>query len=61
MLKEPELADHALVLNTLVQLLGSHDRLAQMSAAALTQSHPQAAEEIAKRLVSLARGRSDRI
>jgi hypothetical protein len=27
-----------------------------MSAAALTQSHPQAAEDIAKRLVSLAAG-----
>jgi UDP-N-acetylglucosamine--N-acetylmuramyl-(pentapeptide) pyrophosphoryl-undecaprenol N-acetylglucosamine transferase len=55
MLKEAELVDHALVLETLVQLLGSHERLASMSAAALTQSHPQAAEEIANRLVSLAR------
>lgn len=54
MLKEPELADHAKVLDWLVQLLGSSERLATMSAAALTQAHPKAAEEIASRLVSLA-------
>ena len=53
MLKEPDLADHGKVLDCLVQLLGSHDRLASMSAAARTQSHPQAAEDIANRLVSL--------
>ncbi len=56
MLKESDLADHGKVLDCLVQLLTSHERLAAMSAAALTQSHPQAAEEIAKRLVSLATG-----
>jgi UDP-N-acetylglucosamine--N-acetylmuramyl-(pentapeptide) pyrophosphoryl-undecaprenol N-acetylglucosamine transferase len=54
MLKEPDLADHGKVLDCLVQLLTSHDRLAAMSAAALTQAHPQAAEDIANRLVSLA-------
>ncbi|MGA7242497.1 MAG: undecaprenyldiphospho-muramoylpentapeptide beta-N-acetylglucosaminyltransferase [Terracidiphilus sp.] len=53
MLKEPDLADHGKVLDCLVQLLGSHERLASMSAAARTQSHPQAAEDIANRLVSL--------
>jgi UDP-N-acetylglucosamine--N-acetylmuramyl-(pentapeptide) pyrophosphoryl-undecaprenol N-acetylglucosamine transferase len=55
MLKEPELADHAKVLDHLIQLLTSAERLAAMSAAALTQAHPQAAETIANRLVSLAR------
>ena len=54
MLRESDLADHDKVIDTLIQLLGSHDRLAAMSAAALTQSHPQAAEGIANRLVSLA-------
>ncbi len=54
MLKESDLADHGKVLECLVQLLTSHERLNAMSAAALTQSHPQAAEDIAKRLVSLA-------
>jgi len=56
MLKEPDLADHGKVLNCLVELLTSHERLAAMSAAALTQAHPQAAEDIANRLVSLAVG-----
>ena len=56
MLKEPDLADHAKVLECLIHLLTSHERLAAMSAAALTQAHPQAAEDIAKRLVSLATG-----
>ncbi len=54
MLKEPDLADHGKVLECLVQLLTSRERLAAMSAAALTQAHPQAAEDIANRLVSLA-------
>ncbi|MBW8869205.1 MAG: UDP-N-acetylglucosamine--N-acetylmuramyl-(pentapeptide) pyrophosphoryl-undecaprenol N-acetylglucosamine transferase, partial [Acidobacteriales bacterium] len=54
MLKEPELADHDRVLDHLVQLLRSPERLAAMSAAALTQSHPQAAETIANRLLALA-------
>ena len=54
MLKEPDLADHDKVLDYLVQLLTSPERLATMSAAALTQAHRQAAETIANRLVSLA-------
>jgi UDP-N-acetylglucosamine--N-acetylmuramyl-(pentapeptide) pyrophosphoryl-undecaprenol N-acetylglucosamine transferase len=54
MLKESDLADHNKVLDCLVQLLTSHERLAAMSAAALTLAHPQAAQEIAERLVSLA-------
>ena len=53
MLKESDLADHGKVLDCLVDLLSSHERLMAMSAAALTQSHPQAAEDIANRLVSL--------
>jgi UDP-N-acetylglucosamine--N-acetylmuramyl-(pentapeptide) pyrophosphoryl-undecaprenol N-acetylglucosamine transferase len=55
MLKEPEMADRERVLNTLVELLSSRERLAAMSAAALTQAHPEAAEQITRRLVSLAR------
>lgn len=55
MLKEPQLADHQKVLGQLVQLLKSPERLATMSAAALTQAHPQAAQTIAERLVSLAK------
>jgi len=54
MLNESDLADHDKVIDTLIQLLGSHERLAAMSAAALSQAHPQAAEDIANRLVSLA-------
>ena len=54
MLKESDLADHNKVLDHLVQLLRSPERLAAMSAAALTQAHPQAAETIVKRLISLA-------
>jgi UDP-N-acetylglucosamine--N-acetylmuramyl-(pentapeptide) pyrophosphoryl-undecaprenol N-acetylglucosamine transferase len=56
MLKESDLSDHEKVLECLVQLFTSRERLAAMSAAALTQAHPQAAEDIANRLVSLARG-----
>jgi UDP-N-acetylglucosamine--N-acetylmuramyl-(pentapeptide) pyrophosphoryl-undecaprenol N-acetylglucosamine transferase len=55
MLKEPELTDHSKVLDYLVQLLTSPERLATMSAAALTQAHPQAAQTIANRIVSLAK------
>lgn len=55
MLKEPDMADRDQVLDTLVKLLTSRERLAAMSAAALTQAHPEAAESIANRLVSLAR------
>jgi UDP-N-acetylglucosamine:LPS N-acetylglucosamine transferase len=55
MLKETDLAEHGKVIDCLVQLLTSPDHLSAMSAAALTQSHPQAAETIATRLVSLAK------
>ena len=55
MLKEPDMADRDQVLDTLVKLLTSRDRLAAMSAAALTQAHPEAAENIANRIASLAR------
>lgn len=54
MLKEPDLANRDLLLQTLVEMLTSRDRLAAMSAAALTQAHPGAAGQIAERLVSLA-------
>lgn len=54
-LKETDLADHGKLLNGLVDLLTSRERLAAMSAAALTQAHPHAVEQIAKRLVTLAR------
>jgi UDP-N-acetylglucosamine--N-acetylmuramyl-(pentapeptide) pyrophosphoryl-undecaprenol N-acetylglucosamine transferase len=54
MLKETDLADHSRLLNSLVALLTSRDRLAAMSAAALTQAHPGAAEQIADRLAKLA-------
>lgn len=56
MLKEPDMADQKKVLNCLVQLLTSPGRLRAMGSAALTQAHPQAAEEIAGRLVGLVRG-----
>jgi UDP-N-acetylglucosamine--N-acetylmuramyl-(pentapeptide) pyrophosphoryl-undecaprenol N-acetylglucosamine transferase len=55
MLKEPEIHDHQKVLDCLVKLLTSPDRLRAMSAAALTQAHPRAAEEIADRLIALTR------
>ena len=55
MLKEPELADRDRLLETLVELLSSRERLTRMSAAALKQAHPEAAEQIARRIISLAR------
>ncbi len=55
MLKEPDLADHSRVLDSLIQLLTSPERLAAMSAAALTQAHPLAAQTIAERIISLAK------
>jgi UDP-N-acetylglucosamine--N-acetylmuramyl-(pentapeptide) pyrophosphoryl-undecaprenol N-acetylglucosamine transferase len=54
MLKETDLADHGRLLDSLVLLLASRERLAAMSAAALTQAHPGAAEQIADRLARLA-------
>jgi UDP-N-acetylglucosamine--N-acetylmuramyl-(pentapeptide) pyrophosphoryl-undecaprenol N-acetylglucosamine transferase len=53
MLKESEVLDHGRVLDCLVQLLTCPERLNAMAAAALTQAHPRAAEEIANRLVGL--------
>jgi len=55
MLKETDLHDQGKVLDCLVQLLTSKQRLDAMAAAALTQAHPHAAEEIANRLVALSR------
>jgi UDP-N-acetylglucosamine--N-acetylmuramyl-(pentapeptide) pyrophosphoryl-undecaprenol N-acetylglucosamine transferase len=57
MLNEWDLDSPAQLLRALVDLLRSQERLAAMSAAALTQAHPGAAEHIAQRLVTLA-GRS---
>lgn len=54
MLKETDFKDHGKLLNTLVELLCSRELLHAMSAAALTQAHPHAAEQIASRLVALA-------
>ena len=55
MLKEPDLADHTKVVDHLLQLLTSPERLAAMSSASLTQAHPRAAEDIVDRLLSLAK------
>jgi UDP-N-acetylglucosamine--N-acetylmuramyl-(pentapeptide) pyrophosphoryl-undecaprenol N-acetylglucosamine transferase len=54
MLNEWDLDTPAQLLQTLVELLGSQQRLAAMSTAARTQAHPQAVENIARRLVALA-------
>lgn len=58
MLEETEVgaepAQEERLLNVLTGLLGDAARLAQMSAAARTQAHPDAAEQIAHRLVELA-------
>jgi UDP-N-acetylglucosamine--N-acetylmuramyl-(pentapeptide) pyrophosphoryl-undecaprenol N-acetylglucosamine transferase len=54
MLEEPELEIPGKLLNALVELLRDPGRLAKMSQAARTQAHPDAAERIAERLVSLA-------
>ena len=54
MLKEPELADRNRVLAALVELLSSRARLVAMSAAARTQAHPEAAEQITRRIAALA-------
>jgi UDP-N-acetylglucosamine--N-acetylmuramyl-(pentapeptide) pyrophosphoryl-undecaprenol N-acetylglucosamine transferase len=58
MLEEPELDVPGRLLQTLVGLLGDPERLAKMSRAARTQAHPDAAERIAERLVSLAQTRN---
>lgn len=54
MLLEPELADPQKLLQALLDLLQNPDHLAQMAAAATTQAHPSAAEQIAQKLVQLA-------
>jgi UDP-N-acetylglucosamine--N-acetylmuramyl-(pentapeptide) pyrophosphoryl-undecaprenol N-acetylglucosamine transferase len=54
MLQEHELDEPGKLLNTLTALLGNIERLADMSAAARTQAHPAAAEQIADRLAALA-------
>ena len=55
MLLEGELEVPGRLLETLIGLLSAPERLAAMAAAARTQAHPAAAEQIAARLVSLAR------
>lgn len=58
MLQEPELSEPGRLLNVLVKLLQSPQRLAAMSAAARSQSRPGAAERIADRLAELARNKA---
>lgn len=55
MLKEPELANPQTLLRLLIDLLVSPDRLSAISSAALSQAHPQAAQNIADRIASLAK------
>ena len=52
MLEEPELATPSILRDALIVLLREPARLAQMSAAARTQAHPDAAQRIADRLAS---------
>lgn len=54
MLEEPDLAVPGRLLDSLVNMLRNPARLAEMSAAARTQAHPDAAEKIALRLHALA-------
>jgi len=54
MLKEGELAQPGKLLEALTELLIAPERLAAMAAAARTQAHPGAAEQIAARLAALA-------
>ncbi len=58
MLQESDLDVPGRLLNALIELLKSPERLAAMSAAARSQAHPAAAEHIADRLAELVRGRS---
>jgi UDP-N-acetylglucosamine--N-acetylmuramyl-(pentapeptide) pyrophosphoryl-undecaprenol N-acetylglucosamine transferase len=55
MLEEKELPQSGKLLNSLIGLLTAPDRLAVMAAAARTQAHPGAAEQIAARLAGLVR------
>ena len=54
MLQETDLDVPGKLLNALVELLKSPERLAAMATAARTQAHPDAAERIADRLAELA-------
>lgn len=56
MLQEGDLEIPGKLLETLIGLLTSPERLAAMGAAARTQAHPDAAERIASRLQALAAG-----
>jgi UDP-N-acetylglucosamine--N-acetylmuramyl-(pentapeptide) pyrophosphoryl-undecaprenol N-acetylglucosamine transferase len=56
MLQENELEKPGKLLETLVELLNSPERLAAMGEAARKQAHPHAAERIASMLVGLAQG-----
>lgn len=53
MLLETDLAVPGRLLETLIELLRAPERLAAMGAAARTQAHPRAAEEIAERIAEL--------
>ena len=53
MLEESELADPSALRDALIVLLREPAKLAQMSAAARTQAHPDAAQRIADRLIQL--------
>jgi UDP-N-acetylglucosamine--N-acetylmuramyl-(pentapeptide) pyrophosphoryl-undecaprenol N-acetylglucosamine transferase len=57
MLLEADLGSPERLLSVLRDLLTSPDRLRSMSAAALTQAHPDASQRIADRLVTLANSR----
>jgi len=54
MLQEPDLDIPGRLLESLIALLKSPERLAVMAAAARSQAHPDAAERIADRLALLA-------
>lgn len=54
MLEEPELASPSALRDALIVLLREPAKLARMSAAARTQAHPDAAQQIADRLAALA-------
>jgi UDP-N-acetylglucosamine--N-acetylmuramyl-(pentapeptide) pyrophosphoryl-undecaprenol N-acetylglucosamine transferase len=61
MLLESDLEVPRKLLDTLVGLLRSPDRLASMSAAARAQAHPGAAERIADRLAEMARQQGSKL
>jgi UDP-N-acetylglucosamine--N-acetylmuramyl-(pentapeptide) pyrophosphoryl-undecaprenol N-acetylglucosamine transferase len=55
MLEEPDLEVSGRLLNSLVDLLSSPEKLSAMGSAARSQAHPDAAERIAAKLVELAK------